>query len=351
MAEAAKRNSTIYDVAGLVGVSAKTVSRVINESPKVTESTRSRVLEAIATLEYEQNPLARSLRSGRDETVGIIFESLTDPFFASLASGVQRLSQQRSTAPVLIATTDGLPGRERAIVDSLVRRQIGGIILVPLDADQSYLESIASHVPLVFVDRHGSNAVRDTVVIDDQAAAFEATTHLIAAGHTRIALIGDLDVVSSAGVRERAYRDALSVAGIAVDPELIAPCPTREAAVEAVARLLALPTPPTAIFSSNAKASLGIVPFLHFVRRTDIAIVCFGDFPMSDALNPAITVVDQDPVEMGEVAARLLFARIDGLRDEPPETLILPTRLVVRGSGEIPPRSATPQRLNPKDVI
>lgn len=337
MSNTLKRNSTIYDVAALANVSAKTVSRVINSSPNVTAETQDRVTRAIAELHYEQNPLARSLRNGHDEAVAIVIESLTDPFFASLASGVQHVSASRSDAPTLIANSEGQAGREQSLVSSLVRRQIRGIVLVPLEADQSYLEKLPADLPIVFVDRHGTGVRRDTVVIDDQAAAHQATAHLIDAGHRRIALVGDLDLVSSAGARERGYRSALAEGGIAVDDSLICHCPTREAAVEATAGLLALPDPPTAVFSSNAKSSLGIVPFLHSSGRADVAIVCFGDFPMADAVTPAITVIDQDPVEMGEAAARLLFERIDGHAEDAPRTLVLPTRLIERGSGELAP--------------
>ncbi|MEU9823235.1 LacI family DNA-binding transcriptional regulator [Pseudonocardia alni] len=337
MARSTKRNSTIYDVASLAGVSPKTVSRVINGQPNVTEATRLRVTDAVARLQYEQNPLAASLRRGRGDAVAILVGPLTDPFFASLADGVQRVARRRGATPTLIATGDA--DTERSLVESFVRRQIGGVVMVPESPDQSYLGELTEQIPVVFADRRGAGVDCDTVIIDDDAAAREATAHLLAAGHTRIALIGDLDRVSSAGARERGYRAALAAAGIACDDDLVAHCPDPAAVVAAVDRLLASPRPPTAMFSSNAQASLALVSRLHTAGRTDVAVVCFGDFPMADALTPAITVIDQDPVEMGEAAARLLFDRIDGAADAPPSTLVLPTRLITRGSGELLPRT------------
>lgn len=331
------RRSTIYDVAARVGVSAKTVSRVINGSPHVTDATRRRVLEAARELGYEQNPAARSLRSGRDNAVGIVLESLTDNFFGGLASGIQQVNLDRNAVPTFLVTTERHPGRERQLVESLVSRQIGGMIIVPMEADQSYLDDLNDDVPVVFVDRYGTGVERDTVVIDDEGAAYEATAHLAASGHTRIALIGDLELVSSAGARERGYRRALENLGIPVDEKLIAHCPTQESAVLATGRVLGCENAATAIFSSNATASQAIVPYLHATSRTDVALVCFGDFPMASALVPGVTVIDQDPVELGEHAARLLFSRIEGTRTGPAETFVLPTRLVPRGSGELPP--------------
>jgi len=339
MTETAKWNSTIYDVAALAGVSAKTVSRVMNDSPNVTDATREKVTTAINELQYERNPLATSLRRGRGDAVAIVVGPLTDPFFASLASGIQHVAKERGSVPILITGTEADPARERSLVESMVRRQVSGIVLVPIGPDQSYIASLPPEVPVVFADRRGGLVERDTVIVDDEAAAFEATEHLIRAGHRRIALVGDLDKVSSAGARERGYRDALVAAGIDVDHALIAHCPSPESVVQAAHELLALAEPPTAIFSSNAQASLALVPYLHEADRTEIAIVCFGDFPMASSLKPGITVIDQDPVEMGEAAARMLFARLDGTADASAQTLVLPTRLIARGSGELPPQA------------
>jgi LacI family transcriptional regulator len=330
------RRSSIYDVAASAGVSAKTVSRVINGAKNVSAETKARVDAAIAELGYAQNPLARSLRAGRDATVGVVVESLTDPFFGSLTSGAQRVIQAGDHA-MLLASTQGVAGQEQALVQAFLSRQPAGLIVVPLEADQGYLEDVARDVPVVFVDRHGRNAARDTVVIDDEQAAYDGTRHLIDHGHRAIALIGDLEQVSSAGSREHGYRRALADAGLPVDDALVFHCGTQEDAAHA-ARAAVDERGVTAVFSSNAKATLGVVPALFPHGHHDVALVCFGDVPMATAVTPPLTVIDQDPVELGEVAARLLLERIDGL-DGPPQVVVLPTQLIQRGSGELPPRA------------
>jgi LacI family transcriptional regulator len=329
------RRSSIYDVAASAGVSAKTVSRVINGEQNVSVETKARVDAAIAELGYAQNPLARSLRAGRDASVGIIVESLTDPFFGSLTSGAQGVLHDGEHA-MLLASTQGVDGREQELVQAFLSRQPAGLIVVPLESDQSYLDSVAAGVPVVFVDRPATGAQRDTVVNDDEAAAYGGTQHLIAHGHRSIALIGDLERVSSAGVRERGYRRALTEAGIEVDDELVFHCGTQDEAARAALRAVE-EHGVTAVFSANAKATLGIVPALLPRGHSDVALVCFGDVPMSTAVTPALTVIDQDPVELGEAAARLLMERIDGLTGAP-QRVVLPTRLIQRGSGELPPR-------------
>jgi LacI family transcriptional regulator len=329
------RRSSIYDVAASAGVSAKTVSRVINGAPNVSVETKARVDAAIAELGYAQNPLARSLRAGRDASVGIIVESLTDPFFGSLTSGAQGVLQAGEHA-MLLASTQGVDGREQELVQAFLSRQPAGLIVVPLEADQGYLDTIAPRVPVVFVDRPAAGAARDTVVNDDEAAAYGGTRHLLDHGHRSIALIGDLERVSSAGIRERGYRRALAEAGIPGDDRLVFHCGTQDEAARAA--LVAVEEHGvTAVFSANAKATLGLVPALLPRGHSDVALVCFGDVPMATAVTPALTVIDQDPVELGEAAARLLMERIDGL-DTPPQRVVLPTRLIPRGSGELPPR-------------
>jgi LacI family transcriptional regulator len=330
-------NVTLYDVAAAAGVSPKTVSRVINGASGVSEATRLQVQATIEKLNYRPNFHARSLRVGRDEAIGVVLESLSDPFFANMASVVEERALERGYA-VLVCSVGGAPEREHTLVESLLQRQVSGLVMAPISRDQGYLRAAAAQTPLVFVDRPARNAadLGTTVLADDFGAAQAATRHLLHAGHTHIALVGDRTDVHTTAERIRGYRSALESSRAGVREELVKTGVSNAAeARSAVDELLRSPHPPTAVFSSNARCSLGVVPALHARGRTDIAFLSFGDFPMADSLYPAVTVIDQDPAAIARTAAEELFQQIDGVLGSG-ATLSLPLQLIPRGSGEIP---------------
>lgn len=329
-------NATLYDVAAAAGVSPKTVSRVINGAAGVSEATRQQVQAAIDELNYRPNFHARSLRVGRDEAIGVVLESLSDPFFATMASVIEEHALQRGHV-VLASSVGGNPEREHKLVQSLLQRQVSGLIMVPVSGDQSYLRAAAGQTPVVFVDRPAQpDGLGATVLGDDFGAAQAATKHLLHSGHTEIALIGDRPDVYTTAERVRGYRSAMAESRVGVREDLVKTgISSATEARSALDELLRSEHPPTAVFSSNARCSLGVVPALHARGRTDIAFVSFGDFPMADSLYPAVTVVDQDPAAVARTATEELFQQIDGsAATEAP--LSLPLRLVPRGSGEIP---------------
>jgi LacI family transcriptional regulator len=162
--------------------------------------------------------------------------------------------------------------------------------------------------------------------------------HLIAHGHRRIGFVGDLPAALYTR-RERfaGYRDALEDAGLPLDRALVETGHDQDAASAAVLRLLALPSPPTALFTANNFASMGAVVALARAGRRDVALVGFDDLPLADVLDPPLTVVAQDPAAIGAAAAELVLQRLDGSRAKGSRGVLVPTRLVVRGSGELPP--------------
>ena len=161
--------------------------------------------------------------------------------------------------------------------------------------------------------------------------------HLIAHGHQRIAYVGDTPAIPTSAARLRGYRDALAHHRVEADEHLVnCDCPTSHAAAQAVSALIGGCRQPTAILSATTRASLGVVPALHSAGRTDIALVAFGDFPMADALRPAVTVVDHPGHEVGRVAAARLLARL-GQPGLPVERIQVPVRIIERGSGELRP--------------
>ena len=187
------------------------------------------------------------------------------------------------------------------------------------------------------IDRLPEGITSDAVLVDDLAAGRLATHHLIAHGHRRIAFLGSELRNPTTRLRLAGYRRAIAEGGLAADDSLVAVgAGTAQQGREAAERLLAGPQPPTAIFSSNMRSSLGLVPLLHSSNRTDVAVISFDDFPMADSLVPAVTVIDHDPEVIGRAAAERLFRRLEDL-DAPAETVVVPVRLVPRGSGELPP--------------
>jgi LacI family transcriptional regulator len=328
--------STMRQVAALAGVSAKTVSRVMNNDRYVSDDVRGRVQQAIQELHYVPNALARTFRSGRDAAIGIAVPDISDPFFATVTQAAERVARAHQTA-VFITSLGNDPADERAGVEALLGRQVAGLISTPISADQSYLKAWQSRTAMVFIDRAPTRITADSVVEDDLGGAHAATEHLIEHGHRRIGFIGDAASISTTARRLDGFRAVLKSARIADDPDLIAFGATSSADAAAAARhLLSQPDPPTALFLSNARIAIAIVPALQALNRTDVALISFGDFPLADALDPALTVVDQDPDSVGQTAATRLFERLEHPNRRLKRSIVLPVTLVARASCCLP---------------
>ena len=337
--------TTMRDVARVAGVSAKTVSRVFNDDPHVTEETRDRVRWAMQRLNYVPNLLARSFRAGADAAVGLAVPDIADPFFAAMTGSIEVDLVGRGMAVVITSLFHGGSGvqaaeRERTALEALLRRQISGLIVACVSADQSYLAPWQERTPMVFVDRAPKGVSGVYVIEDDLGGAHEAVTHLVGYGHRRVAFLGLSTPVETTRRRLKGYRSALAENGLDSGDDLV--CMLAESAAEAAAELvkrLAAQNAPTAVFSSNIPCTMALVQALQRAERTDIALVGFGDFPMAAALAPAVTVIDQDPARLGHIAVERLLQRIEDPVAEPHRRTVLPVRLIPRGSGELRPRS------------
>jgi LacI family transcriptional regulator len=337
--------TTMRDVARVAGVSAKTVSRVFNDDPHVTAETRDRVRWAMQKLNYVPNLLARSFRAGADTAVGLAVPDIADPFFAAMTGSIEVDLVGRGMAVVITSLSQGGPRgqvaeRERSALEALLRRQISGLIVACVSADQSYLAPWGERTPIVFVDRAPKGLSGVYVIEDDVSGARQAVTHLAGYGHRRVAFFGVTLPVATTRRRLKGYRTALAENGLDTSSDLI--CMPAESPAEAAAEMvkrLAVPGAPTAVFSCNIPCTMALVQALHQAERTDIAVVGFGDFPMAAALTPAVTVVDQDPARLGHIAVERLLARIEDPGSEPRRRTVLPVRLILRGSGELRPRS------------
>jgi LacI family transcriptional regulator, galactose operon repressor len=324
----------LLDVANAAGVSLRTASRVLNDDPRVAAETRQRVREAMLDLRFQPDEMARSLRAGTDTAIGFVVESISDPFFAEVIDAVE-LEMSRHGRSVLVTSTRRDPEWERDVIGRMMQRRIAGLLLSPTGDDHSWLDT--RRVPVVLVDRPAPGLSADLVEIDDYRAAFDASAHLIRHGHQRVAYVGDTPAISTSAARLRGYRDALLHHRVEADERLVnCDSATSQAAARAVSVMVSGADSPTAILSAATRASLGVVPALHAAGRTDIALVSFGDFPMADALRPAVTVVDHPGHEIGRVAAARLLARL-GQPGLPAERIQVPARIIERGSGELRP--------------
>ncbi|MFI7483958.1 LacI family DNA-binding transcriptional regulator [Kocuria sp. M1R5S2] len=326
------RRATTADVAGLAGVSLKTVSRVFTGSAGVSAGTRRKVQEAARELGFRPNYIARELRSGGISTdVGFVIGDLGNPFYSKVAAGVERVLSDRGLTMILAATEDEA-GEEPRVVRAMLDRGVLALLLVPIADDHSYLrtDNVAG-VPVVSVDRPLSHLAGDAVVLRNADGAARAVRLLLDSGHRRIAFVGSSAGLYSHGERLSGCRLALEERGLVPDPALErTDAPTVETAEAACEELLRMADPPSAIFAANNRAAVGVYTALRR-RGSDTALVGFDDFDLADALG--ITVVSYDPVRMGVSAAQRALARLaEGREPEPVRTVEISTSLTVRRS-------------------
>lgn len=339
------RRPTLAVVAQAAGVSLKTASRVLNGEPNVATATRERVQDAAASLGFRRNAVAADLaRGGFSRLVGFITGDLANQFYSALASGIERELREHGLQ-LLTASSDEDPEREGSLTGELLERRVGALIVTPAGADHSALRGeIAAGLPVVVVDRPAAGMDVDTVVIDNRGGTRAAVEHLLAHGHRRIAFVGDEPHLWTYQERSDEFLATMRDAGVP-DPQRLVRSGAHSAAAarDLMVELLAVPDPPTAVLAANNRATVGTLQALRDAPggaggaggRDDIAVVGFDDFELADLLG--ITVVAYDAVEMGRRAAELAVAR-SADPDRTVELVVVPTRVVTRGSGERRPR-------------
>jgi LacI family transcriptional regulator len=325
------------DVAREAQVSLKTVSRVVNHEGGVRPDTAARVATAIAALGFRRNDMARVLRQGQaSRTIGLVIEDVANPFYSAITRAVEQVARKRGYL-LIAGSSDEDPAAERELLRLLCERRVDGLLVVPAGGDHRFLlPELRMGTAAVFMDRPAGSLDADTILIDNVGGARGAVEHLLARGHRRIGMVGDAGTIFTATERRRGYVEAVAAAGIPVDEALLRLGSHDAVAADAAARaLLALPDPPTAIFAGNNRITIGALRAIR-AARPGTALVGFDDFELADLLS--ITVVAHSPAEMGRQAAELLCRRLDGDRS-PPQRIVLPTRLIPRGSGELSPWS------------
>jgi LacI family transcriptional regulator len=335
------RRPTMHDVAAVAGVSLSTVSRVVNGQGAVRADLAERVRNAVEMLGYRRDLTASTLRRAdrASASVGLVLGDVSNPFFAAIHRGVEEVARSRGVL-TFVGSSDEDPEREQELVHGFCGRRVDGLVLASVARDQSYLlRDLQAGMGIVFIDRPPEAIEADAVLIDNSGAAATAVDHLAESGHRRIAFLGDREQIFTARERRAGYREALARRLIPYDEEVVRTgLDSSESSFRATEALLALAEPPTALLTSQNLITEGAVHALGAAgRRRDVAVVGLDDLTLADAVEPAITVVAQDPVGLGHAAADLLFARLDG-ETGPPRRVLMPTRLIVRGSGEITPR-------------
>lgn len=339
--------STISDVAERAGVSTMTVSRVVNRSGYVSATTRQRVEAAIADLGYVPNALARQLRSKRSKTVALVVSDISNPFFTTIARGVEDVAAPHGFS-VIFCNTDESADEEARYLRVLIERQVDGILLVPTRATGASFRTLRNHrIPVVAIDRRVAGRRIDSVRCDSEAGAHALTSHLISLGHRRIAVLAGRSTISTSIDRVAGCRRALLECGLDLDDALVRYGGYNFGALnqldgyQMAQDILASASPrPTAIFAANNFIAFGAMRALRQAGLRvpeDVSIVAFDDLPAEWALDPFLTVAVQPAGEIGRRAAELLLDRLGGDRDAPGQAVVLAAEVIVRRSTAAPP--------------
>jgi len=326
----------MIDVAHRSGVSLKTVSRVVNGEPGVAADTARRVQATIEKLQFRRHEGAAHLRRGSTTaSLGIVLMDIANPFYSALTRAVEEVAVSHGFL-VFAGSSDEDAVRERQLALALCARRVDGLLIVPAGPDQRYLKpEIAAGTPVVFVDRPGVGVSGDAVLVDNAGGLSGAVAHLASHGHRRIAFLGDNPAIYTARERLRGFEQGVADLGRSVDPRLIEMGPhTANSVHAALTRFRSDRSPATALVTGNNRITVLVLRALVTMRGWHPAVIGFDDLELADMLRPSLTVIAQDASELGRVAAELLFSRISGDR-RPFRRVVVPTRLIARGSGEI----------------
>lgn len=352
-----RRRPTVTDVAREAGVSAATAGRVLGGYGNVSPEMRQQVEAAAERLGYAPNVVARSMRSGSTGSIGFLGADIANPFFAAAMRGVCDVARERGYEPILVNSDNGIEVERRA-VSVLLARQPDGIIVSPTSVtDVEHLKLAQDQgVPVVLLDRHSPVLEADSVVVDNEGAAYGAVRHLLDLGHREIGLMAwtapeegpefdwhpETGLVQVRGAarpsidRIRGYVAAMRDAGIVIRKGLLgySEWSDSDGIGQEADRLLTQQVRPTAIFATDNHATQSAFVAARRHRLSipdDLSLVGFDDLDWTTLVDPPITVVAQSPMAMGRIAAEMLFDRIKA-GGGPPQRRVLPTELRVRGS-------------------
>ncbi len=335
--------ATLRDVAAAARVHPATASRALNPETRilVSEETAQRVTEAAAALGYRPNPVARSLRTRRSHTVGVLIPDLNNPLFPPMIRGLEdRLATAGYVA--LLGNTDGDTGREQNIFEQMRARHVDGFVLATAQAaDPVLVEAASADLPVVLMNRLDPEHDFSSVSVDNEQGMRMSVAHLAGLGHTRIAHIAGPQQMTTGEGRRRGYVEGLKAAGLTVDDDLIvsAAAFTVEEGTRCCRELLGRGAEFTAVAVANDMLAVGCYAALDEAGLScpeDLSLVGFNDMPFVDRLRPALTTIRFPHYQLGTEAAQLLLERVEG-RDAPVKMLYMAPELMVRASTAPPP--------------
>ncbi|MFC0211153.1 LacI family DNA-binding transcriptional regulator [Paenibacillus chartarius] len=328
---------TIYDIAKKANVSAMTVSRVINNTGKISEATRKRVKQVMEELHYVPNSTARSLVLQKTMMLSLLITDITNPFFTTVARGAEDTARKFGYK-MLFGNSDEDYTKESEYVDSIVSTRVDGVLFAPAgDGSLDHLTRLQKHrIPFVILDREVPGIESDLVLGDSKEGARRLVEHLLQLGHRRIALVNGSPDVSTARLRQQGYADALKLADIPYDDELVVHISYRDFRDDgALDRLLGLERPPTAIFAANNVLAVGMIRALRergLRVPDDVSVVCFDDLGLASVLDPFLTVAAQPAYQFGALGVQMLLERIEAGPELQRRTIMLPSELMLRSS-------------------
>lgn len=339
---------TIQDVARRAGVSVTTVSSALNNSGRVADKTRDKVLKAARELGYVASLSARSLKGGRTNVVGVVLGELRSPVFAELAASASDAARAAGM-DTLLYTTNYDRVRERNSVASLIDGLVDGLLIMLPKESEHDLELLSrSRVPVVLVNYHAPDPNVTVVGGDNYHGARAAVRHLIALGHRRVAFISGNADSGQSPERQRGYHDELVNAGLSPDPALVRGGDwSEQGGYRETSALLDLPDPPTAVFTANDHTAFGAINAVKargLRVPEDLSVIGFDDIPSSQHIDPPLTTVRHPFGDIAQVAVKHLLDLIDG-KAGPRQRIELPSDLIVRAStGPAPTRPDRPDR-------
>ncbi len=333
-----QRKPTMNDVARTAGVGTMTVSRVLNGSQHVSPGAAERVRAAVAQLGYHPNEMARALRNFKSRTIGLLLPNLHDPFYATCAHGLNMVAQEHDYTVLLTITNDD-SAREFKEARRMMQRHVEGLIVIPASSELCRLgDREFREIPVVSLDRpllERGEAEVDSVITENESGACIATQHLIRRHQARrIFFIGHKPGLYTMERRCAGYSEAVREAGL--QPHATFTCNSEETAIEILRDAMEHTEPPDAIFSANNLTTRNILSALSRLGLRvpqDIALIGFDDLELGDLLHPALTVVRQPPLELGQAAGRMLFAKMKKqLPLDHVSQLVVPVDFIVRHS-------------------
>jgi LacI family transcriptional regulator len=329
--------TTLRDVGKLAGVSAMTVSRVVNGRMGVDAETQKRVEDAIRRLDYVPNRIARGLISHKTATIGLIIPDVANPYFAPVVRGAESAARKAGYR-VLLCNSEGDLRLEREYIDDLVSHRVEGLLLAPASdrSRSNVLTLLRGSFPLVLIDRALPDIECDVIVSDNVGGARRLVEHLISVGHRVIAHVTDAEDTSTGRERLQGYSEALAANEIEFRSALVVRTTVdRIGGFRAAQEILSRRPLPTVIFTVNNMTAVGAMQALRergLSVPEEMGLVCFDDVEHLAVLSPVLTVVDQPSETLGSLGAQLLLERMRGKANEHPRLITLQTNLIIRKS-------------------